>query len=56
MFTHYYNGAYIHGHCTKSACYVTTDTGHFFGVVFKSYRAAQIAITKARNAGLPASR
>jgi hypothetical protein len=56
MFTHFYNGAYINGHCAKSDCYVTDDSGHFRGIVFKSYRAAQIAITKARKAGLTASR
>jgi hypothetical protein len=47
---------YINGYCNKSECYVTDDTGHFHGKRFKSYRAAQIAITKARKAGIPASR
>lgn len=56
MFTHFYNGAYINGHCNRADCYVTDDTGHFSGRVFKSYRAAQIAITKARANGLLASR
>lgn len=56
MFTYYYNGMFINGHCNKSTCYVTDDTNHFKGRVFKSYRAAQVAITKARNAGIPASR
>lgn len=56
MFTHFYNGMYINGYCNRNACYVTDDTGHFAGRVFRSYRAAQIAITKARNSGVPASR
>ena len=56
MFTHFYNGAYINGHCNSDYCYVTDDTGYFSGLRFKSYRAAQIAITKARKAGLTASR
>jgi len=56
MFTNYYCGMYINGRCDRSACYVTDDTGHFIGRVFKTYRAAQIAITKARKAGVPASR
>ncbi len=55
MFTKYYNGMYINGYCAKSECYVTDDTNHFKGKMFKTYRAAQIAITKARNAGVPAS-
>jgi len=56
MFTHRYNGMYINGYCNKPECYVTDDTHHFHGRRFKSYRAAQIAITKARNAGVPESR
>lgn len=56
MFTHFYNGMYINGNCNRAACYVTDDTGHFSGRMFKSYRAAQMAITKARRAGVPASR
>lgn len=56
MFTHYYNGMYINGRCDRSACYVTDDSGRFAGRTFKSYRAAQIAITKARKAGAPVSR
>jgi hypothetical protein len=56
MFTYFYNGAYINGYCVKSDCYVTDDIGHFRGIVFRSYRAAQIAITKARKAGMTASR
>jgi hypothetical protein len=56
MFTKYHNGMYINGSFSKAECYVTDDTGHFYGKFFKSYRAAQIAITKARNSGVPASR
>jgi hypothetical protein len=56
MFTHRYNGMYINGYCNKPECHVTDDTGYFIGKIFKSYRSAQIAITKARNAGIPASR
>ena len=56
MFTHRYNGMYINGSFTKTWCYVTDDTGLFYGKRFKSYRAAQIAITKARKAGTPESR
>ncbi len=56
MFTHSYNGMYINGYCDKNSCYVTDDTGRFVGRMFKSYRAAQLAITKARNEGIPASR
>ena len=56
MFTHYYNGMFIQGRCDRAACYITDDTGHFIGRTFKSYRAAQIAITKARANGVPASR
>ena len=56
MFTHRYNGMYINGYFDRSECYVTDDTQHFYGKMFKSYRAAQLAITKARNVGIPASR
>ena len=56
MFTYYYNGMYINGSTSSAQCYVTDDTGHFKGRVFKTYRAAQVAITKARNSGIPASR
>lgn len=56
MFTHRYNGMYINGSCARAECYVTDDTGHFYGKMFKSYRAAQIAITKARAKGVPESR
>lgn len=45
MFTHYYNGCYIHGYCDKPECSVSG--GGLEGKTFKSYRAAQIAITKA---------
>jgi hypothetical protein len=56
MFTYKYNGMYINGSIDKQTVYVTDDTNHFKGKIFKSYRAAQVAITKARNAGVPASR
>lgn len=56
MFTIYYNGMYIHGYCDKSNCRVTDETGKFVGITFKSILAAKQAITKARNAGVPASR
>ena len=45
MFTHNYKGAYIHGYFDKPECKVS-GLG-LEGKVFKSYRAAQIAITKA---------
>lgn len=56
MFTHSYNGMYINGYCYKAQCYVTDDYGTFTGRMFKTYRAAQIAITKARKAGVQSSR
>ncbi len=56
MFTIRYNGMYINGKCNEDECTVTDDSCHFRGVTFKSYRAAQIAITKARHAGIPESR
>ena len=56
MYTRYYKGMYINGSCAQGHCYVTDDTGHFLGRVFESYRSAQIAITKARASGVPASR
>jgi len=56
MFTHYYNGMYINGYTNKPECRVSDDYNTFAGRVFKSYRAAQIAITKARAAGVAASR
>lgn len=56
MFTQYYKGMYINGRCDRAACYVTDETGYFLGRTFKNYRSAQIAITKARKAGVPASR
>lgn len=55
MFTVKYNGMYINGHCAKNQCYVTDDFGTFRGRVFKSFRAAQIAITKARKSGVSES-
>jgi hypothetical protein len=46
MFTHNYRGMYIHGYCDKKECRVTG-----FAIDpkkrFKSYRAAQLAITAA---------
>lgn len=56
MFTKYYNGMYINGTFAGRQYYVSDDTGYFQGRVFKSYRAAQLAITRARAAGVPASR
>ena len=56
MFTYRYNGMYINGYINKNTCYVTDDYNTFAGKVFKSYRAAQVAITKARNRGVPESR
>lgn len=46
MFTHYYKGFYINGRCDCEACTIADDTGHFYGRKFKSYFAAQIAISK----------
>ena len=46
MFTHKYKNGFIHGYCDKSECRAQLDTGETLGT-FKSYRAAQIAITKA---------
>jgi hypothetical protein len=48
MFTIYYNGMYINGGCDKQIYYVTDDYGTYKGIRFKSFRSAQIAITKAR--------
>lgn len=46
MFTHNYRGCYIHGYFDKPECKVSA-----FGIpalkVFRSYRAAQLAIAKA---------
>jgi hypothetical protein len=56
MFTIKYNGMYINGYCTKDECYVADDFGTFCGRMFKSLRAAQIAITKARKSGVNESR
>jgi hypothetical protein len=41
MFTHKYKSHYINGYCDRSECYVP-GLGRF-----KSYRAAQLAITRA---------
>ena len=40
MFTHGYKGRYIHGYCDRDDCHVT-GLGWF-----KSYRAAQLGITR----------
>jgi hypothetical protein len=56
MFTIRYNGMYINGRCANDQCYVTDDFSTFYGRVFKSFRAAQIAITKARKCGVNESR
>ena len=48
MFTIYYNGMYINGGCDKQIYYVADDYGTYKGIRFKSFRAAQLAITKAR--------
>lgn len=56
MFTRFYKGMYINGYCGKSECYIADDFGTFAGKLFKSYRAAQLAITKARKNGVAASR
>jgi len=56
MFTHYYKGMFIHGYFDRKECHVTAENDHFRGRRFPTYRAAQMAITKARNAGVPASR
>lgn len=56
MFTYRYKGMYINGSLNTKVCYVTDDYGTFKGKTFKSYRAAQVAITKARNSGIPESR
>jgi hypothetical protein len=46
MFTHYYKGAYIHGYFDREECHVSCN-GIPNTKQFKSYRAAQSAITKA---------
>ena len=56
MFTHLYNGMYINGSISSPVCTVADDYNTFSGKRFKSYRAAQVAITKARNSGVPASK
>lgn len=45
MFTHNYKGLYIHGGFHTTECAVTFLNGNTLGM-FKSYRAAQLAITK----------
>ena len=46
MFTHNYRGMFIHGYFDKPECWISG-----FNInpskLFKSYRAAQIAVTKA---------
>ncbi len=56
MFTIRYNGSYINSSFSRSDCYVTDDSDYFYGRRFKSVHAAKIAITRARRAGIPASR
>jgi len=56
MFTTRYNGMYINGRLNCASCYVTDDYGTFKGRMFKSAQSAKIAITRARNAGVPSSR
>ena len=56
MFTYRYNGMYINGSVNTKVCYVTDDYDTFKGKIFKSYRAAQVAITKARKSGVLESR
>jgi hypothetical protein len=56
MFTLRYNGMYINGSVKSDACYVTDDTSHFKGRMFKSVLAAKRAINKARKEGVPESR
>ena len=56
MFTYYYKGMYINGSVSSPVCTVADDYNTFSGKQFKSYRAAQVAITRARNRGVPASR
>ena len=46
MFTIYYNGMWINGYCDKQIYYIADDCGTYKGIRFKSFRAAQIAITK----------
>ena len=48
MFTHKYKGAYIHGYTDKPECKVQIVMGDGDDLfhTYKSYRAAQIAITK----------
>jgi hypothetical protein len=46
MFTHNYKGMYIHGYADKDECTVSGFSIPV-GKVFKSYRAAQMAVSKA---------
>lgn len=46
MFTHKYKGLWINGFTDKPECYVLSERdGCFRNKTFRSYRAAQIAIT-----------
>lgn len=56
MYTFRYNGMYINGSFNRPECYITDDTFHFLGKRFKNVQAAKVAITKARKAGIAASR
>lgn len=46
MFTHIYRGCFIFGYCDRPECRVQAF-GVPAGKVFKSYRAAQLAIARA---------
>ena len=46
MFTHRYRTGWIHGYCDRAECRVQLADYSILGV-FRSYRAAQIAITRA---------
>ena len=46
MFTVCYKGFYIHGYCDRDECRVQTPAFDTLGI-FKSLRAAQLAITRA---------
>ncbi len=45
MFTHEYRGGYIHGYCDRDEC--QAQIGHAIIGRFRSYRAAQLAISRA---------
>lgn len=46
MWTKNYKGCYVHGYIDKPECLVVFYHGNRKNLVCKSYRAAQIAITK----------